>query len=309
LPDDAPPTRPWVRIDAALYSDARLIRAGFWACAVFPAVLMRAKLCGALGGRMSRDDLDPAVVARYMNGDAALGAQLAQGIAALEREGILVANGTSVQIAHWSRYQSDPTHAARQRKYANEKAKKDAGPSLTHPDVRDRQLTSADVTDAGLPTPSEAPGGARPDVSGRQGASVTLKRPNDGDVTGRDGTGRDEVPPTPLPPGDPDVSSTASSRVTPSEIAAMDAILTKQAAWPGSMGVPPNDKWAAAQTRQKLRMGALKPSEIRAFLRDNEKRYADTARAARAEVRRNAREARSEQRRAAGSEEGGDDDE
>jgi len=165
-PDESAPLRPWLRIDAALYSDAALIRGGFAAGVAFLAVLTRAKLLGRYGGRLDPSDVDPLVLARHVNGGPEHEALLAQGIAAL-RDGtpplIVPSAGGGLVLVHWWRYQSDPGHAARQRTYVERK--KAATDGVTSPDVS----SSSSVTD----------------------------RHADDDGTGRDGTGRDREPPQP----------------------------------------------------------------------------------------------------------------
>lgn len=118
MPPDSTPLRPWCRLDAALYSDAALIRGGFAACAVFPAILARAKLMGRLGGRLQPDDLDPLILARFMNGDASNVTFVTEGIEALRREGKVIDDGFgTVEIPNWSRYQGDPSNAERQARF------------------------------------------------------------------------------------------------------------------------------------------------------------------------------------------------
>lgn len=81
-------------------------------------------------------------------------------------------------------------------------------------------------------------------------------------------------------------------KATVSDRAAMDAILTKQAAFFGPASAQSDASRRAQVLRAQLRRGEVTDGEIAAFLAKNETSFRETCVAARAEVRREARESR-----------------
>ena len=117
---------PWVRLQAAMPHDARILRSGFWGTIAFPAILQIAKLQGWEGGVFDAGDLDANVLAAHMNAYQTNGVVkpqtiirgLASGLDALIREGALEwVDKTTLRIRNWSKYQKDTTNAARQKAY------------------------------------------------------------------------------------------------------------------------------------------------------------------------------------------------
>jgi hypothetical protein len=125
----------WVRLEAAIYSDAKMIRAGFWGGQVFLAALTMAKLRGWRGGVIPKDDFDPDLVARHVNAVTVPGVteSLAEGIAACVRVGLFTDAGTHYEIKRWGKYQVDPSAAERKQR---QRDREDQGSPVTDVTVR-----------------------------------------------------------------------------------------------------------------------------------------------------------------------------
>jgi len=144
----------WLRLDSNLHTNPKVRRAGPFAACTFSTLLRLVKEHGKQGGRIAACDADPPEIAHFMGvpGDEHVEALIASAIDGLTRRGCLKKDGEDLVIVGWSKYQSDPTAAERQR--------------------RKRAADAEDVTDV-------------TDVT-RDERDVTESRRRDG--TGRDGT-------------------------------------------------------------------------------------------------------------------------
>ncbi len=120
------PNVPWVRLNAATFQDARLIRAGFWGGLVWVAALTMAKLHGWRGGRVPKDEFDVSLISHHLNAVTVAGVtqSIEEGIASLVRVGLLEDDGTYWQIRGWAKYQPDKTGAERQGRHRAKNAEK-----------------------------------------------------------------------------------------------------------------------------------------------------------------------------------------
>lgn len=303
MPDGAP-IRPWLRVDASIFADADMIRAGPWGGFAYLVILTRAKLLARPGGKLAPGDLDPAVLAAACNaaGEAAVADGLARGAERLQQIGVLAFREGWFVLKDWHRHQSDPGHARRQAEYVARKktgeTPRDVTGQMTSHGVNGRhaEMTSRDVSCGRVTLSDAADADAQAqemtadDVSSRHGPT---KRHGDDYGTGRDGTGEPPLPPS-------EGGAVSSPTVTASDRHALDCVLTKLGAVHGfSPSKLPSDVEEALALRRSLRDGTMSPESIASLLQKHATRFADTISAARAEVRARRREERQERGRAA----------
>ena len=123
----------WCRLDEAYLHNPKIRRLGYPANLIFVAVILEAKQHGR-GGVLSLDHWDPEHLADLVRCPDPGVIETAMKV--LEQAGV-VQVGDELTVSHWSRYQLDPSGAARQRAH---RAKKKAE-ALTDGDGESQAIT------------------------------------------------------------------------------------------------------------------------------------------------------------------------
>lgn len=185
-------TAPWLRVQATLSSDPKVIRAGFLGGVVFRAVLEMMKAQG-WAGKVADHEVDGSVLRRHLNcgEDDPSSKALAHALSRCVEVGLLQRKSGQLIVPEWDTFQPD---------------------SRPHSSERDPKDKPGTAGEAAAPT-------ASPGLPGTPGIS--------GDVTRRDVTRRDETrrgeenpPPPPLAPAaapPPTLLSPANDEVYPAE--------------------------------------------------------------------------------------------
>lgn len=137
---------PWIRVEAAIASDAKMVRAGMLGGLVFRALLEMSKLHG-WRGVIPKGDIDGLILWRYLNAGPgeATPEQLEAAFQRVIDVGLVTPlKGDGYVICSWAKHQKDAT---------DEKDQKPKGTipnhskSLGTPDVTGRDVTGLDVQD------------------------------------------------------------------------------------------------------------------------------------------------------------------
>lgn len=170
-------TAPWLRLDAAVFSDSRIRACRPLGVTVWIALLTLSKLHG-WDGECPAGRVTGSALADYIGLPEDQAESVERTLVRLKAEGLLARDGASLIIPEWRRFQPDPTAAARQAKW-----RADA------PKHRNRK---------NQPEAPEAP--EVPEAQGVAGVTVTSVSHDDVQTGRTDG----ESPPTPPSEDPPD---------------------------------------------------------------------------------------------------------
>ena len=154
----------WLRLEAAVFQDGRLVRAGFWAKVVYLAALTYAKLHSHRGGRIPKADFTADVIAHHVGTLPEHHRCLEPALGALVKLGLLDDDVTHYTVTKWKTYQDDRTATERkQRQRAKAKESRDVTDVTTYGTGRDGPSEGPDRT--GPPSGRAAAAAARPGAS------------------------------------------------------------------------------------------------------------------------------------------------
>jgi len=114
----------WLRVDAPIFTDPELEEGGWWVGVTWLIFLTWVKLRGYRGGVVPKADISARALLKHSNGYAERHAshrdmierKLATALDSILASELVTDEEDSVRVAQWSRYQSDPTAAARKRR-------------------------------------------------------------------------------------------------------------------------------------------------------------------------------------------------
>lgn len=159
----------WLRLDAAYFSNPKIIDAGWDAAVVFLACLTMVKMHGWRAGAIGRSAMRPRILRRHLGLPERCHSDtdIENAIGELVRVGLLAEDENGYVVTGWSKYQPDPTATKRKRKSRSKngqasQSRLSQGVTVSHgchDDVRDVRTGRTDVRDRQEESPLPPPGG------------------------------------------------------------------------------------------------------------------------------------------------------
>jgi len=170
----------WIRLDANIFSDAKLRRVGPWGALVFFAALTYAKDQGHRGGRIPAEDFDAEMVALHVNTKSRSQEKaIARGFEECLRVGLLVRDSNAICVNRWSTFQKDPTNADRQQRLRDKRKGENGGERYSGEPSAGRVTERNEVTAYGTGRDSTDKTPPPPETGGDDPPSAVRIRPRD----------------------------------------------------------------------------------------------------------------------------------
>lgn len=115
-------TAPWLRLDAAVFSDHRIRDCRPWGATVWIAILTLSRAHG-WGGDCPASALRGDLLADYIGWPQEMAGDIDNTVARLKATGLLHREGETLRVLEWNLFQADPTNAERQARWKHRKRK------------------------------------------------------------------------------------------------------------------------------------------------------------------------------------------